>query len=123
MLTVKSNLSFEECERRIKERIKTMGLTIFSEIDHSKNAREVGLQLNNTKLILFGNPRVGTLVMQDDQKIGYELPLRVLIWENSEGVFVSGKLVSEIAKEYDIKKTEIVKKMDEVVNTIMNSCS
>jgi uncharacterized protein (DUF302 family) len=77
MLVVKSNLSFEECERRIKERIKTLGLTIFCEVDHSKNAKEVGLWLNNTKLILFGNPKVGTLLMQDDQKLGYELPLRV----------------------------------------------
>jgi uncharacterized protein (DUF302 family) len=123
MLAVKSNLSFEECERRIKERIKTLGLKIFCEVDHSKNAKEVGLWLNNTKLILFGNPKVGTLLMQDDQKLGYELPLRVAIWENDEGVFVGGKLVSEIVKEYDIRKAEIVKKMDEVINTVVNSCS
>jgi len=123
MLVVKSNLSFEECERRIKERIKTLGLTIFCEVDHSKNAKEVGLWLNNTKLILFGNPKVGTLLMQDDQKLGYELPLRVAIWENDEGVFVGGKLVSEIVKEYNIRKAEIVKKMDEVINTVVNSCS
>ena len=98
-------------------------MIVFAVIDHGKNANDVGLKLGKTKLFVFGNPSVGTLLMQKNREIGYDLPLRVLLWEEGGTVFVSYKLPSEIAKEYGLEGLEVVSKMDGVFNKLLESVS
>ena len=112
---------FEKCEKTLSEAITNLGMAIFSVIDHGKNADSVGLKLGRTKLIVFGNPNAGTLLMQVNREIGYDLPLRILIWEEGGRVFLSFKLPSEIAKEHGIENLEVVKKMDAVFNKVLES--
>jgi len=66
--------------------VKSKGLTIFARVDHSKGAREVGLSLRQTELLIFGNAEGGTPLMQSVQTIGIDLPLKVLVWEDSASV-------------------------------------
>jgi uncharacterized protein (DUF302 family) len=65
--------------------IKKRGATVFAEIDHAKGAAEVGLPLRPTTVILFGNAKAGTPLMQQIQTIGIDLPLKILIWEDDQG--------------------------------------
>ena len=111
--------SFENCEKKLTEMIGNLGLTLFSVIDHGENAEKAGLSLGRTKLFVFGNPSVGTLLMQRSREIGYDLPLRILLWEDGESVYVSYKLPSEIAKEYGLEGLEVLKKMDATFNKIL----
>jgi Uncharacterized conserved protein len=104
--------SFEECESRLIESVESAGMRIFAVIDHSKNAEDVGLNLSKTKLYIFGNPSAGTLLMQRRREIGYDLPLRVLLWEEDGKVNISYKLPSEIAREYGLTNLDILNKMD-----------
>lgn len=60
-------------------------LSIIAEVDHRANAQSVGLELNNTRLIIFGNPEAGTPLMKDSQTTAIDLPQKMLVWENSGG--------------------------------------
>ncbi|AWR97974.1 DUF302 domain-containing protein [Acidianus sulfidivorans JP7] len=112
-------LDIEECIQTIKSRITSNGAKIFAEIDHSKNAKDVGLSLGEDRVIIFGNPAAGTILMQIDRKISYDLPLRIAIWkDDNNNTFVEYKMPSEIAKEYGINHN-ILKKMDEFMNIIL----
>ena len=115
--------TFENCEKKVTEVINKLGMTLFAIIDHSGNAERVGLSLGKTKLFLFGNPSVGTLLMQNNREIGYDLPLRVLLWEDGGNVYLSYKLPSEIAKDYGLESTEVVKKMDAVFKKVLEAAS
>jgi len=118
MQVVKCKFNFEECERKVKDQITKLNAIVFFEVDHKKNAEEVGLQLDKCKVIYFGNPRAGTLLMQKKIEVSYDLPLRVAIWEKGGEVYVEYKMPSEIAKEYNIE-ADIVKKMDEFMSSVI----
>jgi uncharacterized protein (DUF302 family) len=60
-------------------------MTVFARIDHAAGAREAGLALKPTLLLVFGNARGGTPLMQADQGIGIDLPLKMLAWEDAGG--------------------------------------
>ena len=65
--------------------VKAAGLTVFARIDHAAGAAEVGLKLRPTEVLIFGNARGGTPLMQARQTIGIDLPLKVLAWEDAQG--------------------------------------
>ncbi|BFH72285.1 DUF302 domain-containing protein [Sulfurisphaera javensis] len=119
MQIIKCKFNFDECEQKIKNEIKRLNAILFFEVDHKKNAEEVGLQLNKCKVLYFGNPRVGTLLMQKKIEISLDLPLRLALWEKDGECFVEYKLPSEIAKEYDVE-SDVLKKMDEFMLTILS---
>ena len=60
-------------------------LAVFARVDHAAGAASVGLQLRPTELVIFGNPQGGTALMQDQQSAGIDLPLKALVWEDSDG--------------------------------------
>src|SRR5262249_18534229 len=63
----------------------TRGLTVFARIDHAAGAAEVGLSLPPTWLLIFGNAKAGTPLMQSAQTIGIDLPLKALVWQDASG--------------------------------------
>lgn len=75
---------------RIESTVRQAGLTVFAVIDHAKGARQVGQKLRPTQLIIFGNPKGGTPLMQCSQKTGIDLPLKILVWENAQGKVMLG---------------------------------
>jgi len=65
--------------------IAARNLTIFAHIDHAAGAASVGLPLRATDLVIFGNPKGGTALMQDQQPVGIDLPLKALVFEDAGG--------------------------------------
>ena len=85
-LIVKSSpYSVEETETRFTQILEARGLNLFATVDHEQNAAGVDLALRPTRVIIFGNPRVGTPLMQCQQTIAIDLPQKVLIWEDDQG--------------------------------------
>lgn len=72
--------------RRLRAAIERAGLTVFADVDHRQNAVEVGLELRPTRLLIFGDPRGGTPLMQLGQTAAIDLPLKVMVWEDADGV-------------------------------------
>jgi uncharacterized protein (DUF302 family) len=70
---------------RLEVIVREKGLTIFAEIDHSGEAAKVGLQMQPTKLLIFGNAKSGTPLMIASPSIAIDLPLKALVWEDTDG--------------------------------------
>jgi uncharacterized protein (DUF302 family) len=84
--------------------IDTRGLTVFARIDHAAGAREVGMELDEEEVVLFGSPRAGTPLMQDDRRIGIELPLRILVWREAGQVMIGYDDPRELADKYAVRQ-------------------
>jgi uncharacterized protein (DUF302 family) len=85
LTTIRSAYGPEETLRRLEAEIRSRGMTIFAHIDHAAGAAEVGLSLRPTDVLLFGNAKAGTPLMQSIQTIGIDLPLKVLVWQDAAG--------------------------------------
>ena len=83
LTTIPGSLDPKETMDRLEAQIRTKGLTIFARIDHAAGAAEVGLRLAPTNLIIFGNARGGTPLMQSAQTVGIDLPLKILVWQDA----------------------------------------
>jgi uncharacterized protein (DUF302 family) len=70
---------------RLEAAVRAKGMTVFARIDHAAGAAEVGLGLRPTELLIFGNARAGTPLMQAKQTIGIDLPLKALVWQDASG--------------------------------------
>jgi len=70
---------------RLEAEVRAKGLTVFAQVDHSAGAAAAGLPLLPTDLLIFGNARAGTPLMQANQTIGIDLPLKVLVWQDAAG--------------------------------------
>jgi uncharacterized protein (DUF302 family) len=86
IINVKSRFSVAETIDRLVEAVTGAGLVVFARIDHGAGALEIGGRLRPTELLIFGNPKGGTPLMQDHQIAGIDLPLKALAWEDGEGV-------------------------------------
>ncbi len=85
LTTVPSRHDVKVTVDRLEAEAKAKGLTIFARIDHAAGARSVGLTLRPTELLIFGNAKGGTPLMQVQQTIGIDLPLKALAWEDAAG--------------------------------------
>jgi uncharacterized protein (DUF302 family) len=86
MIVTRSACGHAETLAALLAAIERHGLTVFARIDHAAAAREAGMELPAEEVVIFGNPRAGTPLMADDPQIGIELPLRMLVWSDDEGV-------------------------------------
>ncbi len=81
----RSSQTVDETVRRLIDLLSAKSVTLFALIDHSGEAARVGLTLRPTKLLIFGNPRAGTALMQAAPRSAIDLPLKVLVWEDGDG--------------------------------------
>ena len=84
LISILSSSSAAETIRRITERLATANITLFATIDHAAGATQAGLALRPTCLLIFGDPKAGTALMQDRQTAGIDLPLKLLVWEDEQ---------------------------------------
>jgi uncharacterized protein (DUF302 family) len=102
MLTMASSFEHDETVARVLDAISQKGLTVFAQFDHAAGARDAGMDLSNEVVIVFGNPRAGTPLMQADPRVGIELPLRVLVWDQDGQTLVGYNDPRDWAGPYDL---------------------
>lgn len=85
LTSIKSDHSPQETMKRLEAAVTTRGLTVFARIDHAAGATEAGLSLRPTEVLIFGNAKGGTPLMQEVQTIGIDLPLKALVWQDASG--------------------------------------
>jgi uncharacterized protein (DUF302 family) len=85
LIAIQSRFGVAETIDRLVETVQLAGLLVFARIDHAAGARDVGASLRPTELLIFGNPKGGTPLMQDRQLAGIDLPLKALGWEDEQG--------------------------------------
>jgi uncharacterized protein (DUF302 family) len=85
LTTIASSLGAKATMDRLEAEVKAKGLTVFARVDHAGGAAAVGLPLRPTELLIFGNARGGTPLMQASQLAGIDLPLKALVHEDASG--------------------------------------
>ena len=85
LTTIRSSFGPKETMNRLEAEVKAKGLTVFARVDHAAGAAEVGLPLRPIELLVFGNAKGGTPLMQSVQTIGIDLPLKALVWQDGSG--------------------------------------
>lgn len=115
-----SKFTVDETVSRLEARLKAGNVPVFAVFDHGKNAEQAGLQLRPTKVLVFGNPKVGTRLMQENQAVALDLPLRLSVWEDARGrVWVGRHALGPIAAEYGLKDGGTVAAMAQAVETLV----
>jgi len=106
-----SGSSVTETLDRLEIVVKAKGLTVFARIDHSAEAESVGLKLPPMQLLIFGNPKTGTPMINSSPSIGIDLPLKTLAWEDPNGkVWLSYNSPEYLQQRHDLKE-EFVKNL------------
>ncbi len=97
--------------------------TIFILVDHSGEARQAKLDLPDEQLLIFGDPKIGTYLMQENPAIGFDLPLKILVWQDSKGITQIAYTNPLILKErYHIEKNAgILEKMAQGLSQLINT--
>lgn len=86
LMTKTSPHSVADTMDRLEAAVTGAGATVFARVDHAAGAQKVDMDLRPTQLLIFGNPKLGTPAMLDGQTAGLDLPLRVLVYSDAEGV-------------------------------------
>jgi uncharacterized protein (DUF302 family) len=120
MTSIPSSFGPKETMDRLEAEIMAKGMTVFVRIDHAAGAAEVGLTLRPTELVIFGNARGGTPLMEASQTTGIDLPLKVLVWQDAEGkTWLSYNEPSWIIQRHHLGiKAEIVDKLAAALSAI-----
>ena len=85
LMTVKSPYGVMATLDRVEADAKAKGFFIAARVDHSGAAEKVGMKLRPTAVLIFGKPQGGTPLMQCDQRVGIDLPLKALAWQDEAG--------------------------------------
>lgn len=113
LITKPSHYSVGVTLDRLTRVLKQHGMTVFARVDHAAGARNVGLALRPTQVLIFGNPNLGTLLMQGRQTAGIDLPMKALAWKDAKGrVWLSYNDPQYIVERHHIRgRGDVVKKI------------
>jgi len=107
LFTIPSAHDVKTTMDRFEQAVISAGFNVFARIDHQENALSAGLKMPASQLLIFGNPKAGTLLMQDNPRIGVALPLKVLVWEDEQGIaWLSYVKPKDLFDEFDIENRD-----------------
>lgn len=113
---------FEEIWKRLQNCIAAEKIPVFAVIDHKANAVQAGLDMTEARVLIFGNPAVGTGLMQANPEIALDLPLKFLLWKSPDGVVLSWNSPAWLAKRYDLDSNmEVINKITLLMEKLANS--
>ena len=120
-----SSFSVNQTVKNIEQIIGSKkGLGVFTVINHQKAAKKAGLTMKNTQVIIFGNPKVGTLLMKQNPLSALELPLKILVFEDKENkTKVVYQDIKDWSSEYGLRKMKFIEKISNVLNKITNKAT
>lgn len=118
-IQIQSHHSVDKTIERLSALLKAKQLNVFATIDHQANAKTVNLDMPKATVVIFGNPKVGTKVMQQDITAALDLPIRVLVYETPKGtVYIRYENPHAIEKHYSIDDKTALDKMHKALANI-----
>ena len=122
LVTRSSHHGPRETMDRLEAEVKAKGMRVFARIDHAAGAMEAGLSLPPTEVLIFGNARAGTPLMQSVQTIGIDLPLKALVWQDASGdTWLSYNDPAWLARRHEVSAdaAEAVGRMSAVIRAVV----
>lgn len=108
-----STHSVKETMDKFEALVRSKGMDVFARVNHQKNAEGAGLKMNESEVLIFGNPKGGTVLMKQDIAVSLDLPLRVAVYKDAEGkVWLSYHNPQSLTENY--KVAGAAKVMDKV---------
>ncbi|MDB4766079.1 DUF302 domain-containing protein [bacterium] len=125
LVMVTSQKSFDETYEALKQAIESKDLKVIAEIDHAENAESTDMKLLPTKVILFGNPKMGTPLMKAKQSMALDLPQRMAVYEDAQGeVHIVYNNPQVTAKKHQLEgQDEIIKKTSAALKMLANKAA
>ena len=124
LISVKSAHGVPATVDRVIAALGRRGITVFARIDHAAGARKAGLELPDEELVIFGDPRAGTALMQADATVGYELPLRLLIWDAGGQTMIGYRPPTELRDDFAVgNQLEILRRMESLLGQLTTEAS
>jgi len=125
IISVKSSHEVKATTDRLENVLNQKGMTVFIRINHAEGAQKVGKKLRPTELVIFGNPKVGTPLMQCRQSTAIDLPQKALIWEDEEGqVWLSYNNPNYLVERHGITGcAEVVKKIEKALSNFAKAAT
>ncbi len=115
----KSPYSVKETLDRVEAILNKKGITVFARVDHAAGAEKVGLQMNDTQLLIFGNPKMGTPLMNEQILMGLDLPMKMLAWKDASGqTWLAYTRAEALQKRHQLKNQQIIEKMSKALDAI-----
>ena len=99
-----SPYTFEQTIERLQKVLESKNITIFATIDHQAAAKAVGEELAPATVLIVGNPKVGTALMQENPQLAIELPLKILVYQEGKTINIRYEKIAPIAEKYHIKQ-------------------
>jgi uncharacterized protein (DUF302 family) len=114
-----------ETADRLERMLGEKGITVFARVDHAEGAKSVDAELPPTQLLIFGNPKLGTPLMQSAREAGIDLPMKVLVWEDEAGeVWLAYNDPAWLAERHGIEdQDETVKAMSGALDQLTNAAT
>ncbi len=125
IISVKSSHEVKATADRLENTLKQKGMTVFIRINHAEGAQKVGKKLRPTELVVFGNPKVGTPLMQCSQSTAIDLPQKALIWEDDQGqVWLSYNDPNYLVERHGITGCdEVIKKIEKALSNFAKAAT
>jgi uncharacterized protein (DUF302 family) len=125
LISIKSSHDVQRTADRLENTLRGKGMTVFIRIDHAEGAQKVGKKLRPTELVVFGNPKVGTPLMQCSQSVAIDLPQKALIWEDEAGhVWLSYNDPRYLAKRHGITEcVNVIKKIEKALSNFAHAAT
>ena len=126
LITIQSDYSVKETINRLASIVESKVLTVFARIDHAGNAEKADMTLRPTELLIFGNPKAGTVLMQDKQTAGIDLPVKALAWQDEAGkIWLTYNDTKWIADRHDLTEIshQTLKAIEEGMTLVVNAAT
>ena len=124
LISIATKQSVPVTIQRIERLLVEQGVNVFAVVDHGAAAQNADLELDQTQVILFGNPAVGTLLMQNFRPIALELPLKMLVYSERCTTHIQYRLLSSQANVYGFDpNTPIIQKLDQFIAKLAQSAT
>ena len=116
-----SKYSVDETVVKIRDIVRAKGFSVFAIINHQANAKMIDMKLGESKLIVFGNPKLGTSVMQENILASLDLPIKILVYADRDGsTKIAYRDASWLKKLYGLKNNKVVAKIDDGLDKLTN---
>ncbi|MEK9671659.1 MAG: DUF302 domain-containing protein [Rhodospirillaceae bacterium] len=119
LILIKSDFSPKETLDRLANILKSKNIQVVARVDHAAAAKKAGADLPPTELLIFGNPKTGTPLMQGKRTIGIDLPLTALGWQTKEGSWIAYNAPKWLEERHQTGKTENIAKMAVAMNKMV----
>ena len=117
-----SPYTFEQTIERLQKVLESKNITVFATIDHQAAAKAVGEELAPATVLIVGNPKVGTALMQENLLLAIELPLKILVYQEGKTVNIRYEKIAAIAERYHIKQNfGTAEKIDAAMQQLIKS--